>query len=275
MRKISITSLILLGILGTTTDSDAREKIDFTPPTAYKENYILIGKESDPVDGESDFYSIKLQLSLKKDLIDKPFGQDVPLYFGFTEVGFWDIGRESAPFREIIFRPELFLELLGKKSAEDEPDPPLKKIRLWRLPFGVLHESNGRGGDESRSWNRLYIEPNFAWSPGGQWHFAFNWNIWWAFDKSDENRDIEDFYGYNEWTLKAGFQDYQLASRFRYGKSEKGQALADLSGPFSDWGWFKFLKGYWHIQYFEGYGETLLNYNVKDRELRAGFMFYR
>jgi len=284
MRSIRLILKFLLSfcVLGFFSALRVEAQQPFNPPSAYKDNYILVGQEHDQVEGRSDFTSVKLKLSLRKDLIDqffgekgKPFGEAVPLYFGFTELGFWDVGRKSLPFRELIFRPELFFELLGKTKADEAFDPGIKKTGFRRLPLGLLHESNGRGGEESRSWNRLYIEPNFSWSPNPRWELRFNWQVWWAFGRAPENRDIEDFYGYNEWNLKAAYQAYQLAARFRYGRDNKGQALLDFSGPFRDLKYLAFLKGYWHIQYFEGYGETLLDYNVKDSELRFGFMFSR
>jgi len=273
-KPFILISWIILSIIGTASYSTA-DTISIDAPDSYKENYILVGHESDQVDGESDFTSLKLQLSLRKNLIERPFGENIPLYFGFTELGFWDVGRESLPFREIIFRPEFFFELLGKDKADAAFNPKSRETGLLRLPLGVLHESNGRGGPDSRSWNRFYIEPNFSWSPSDRWNFRFNWAIWWAFRREIENRDIEDFYGYNEWTFATTYQDYKLSSRFRYGRDKKGQAQLDLSGPFKGLPWIDALKGYWHVQYFEGYGETLLDYNIKDSELRFGFMFSR
>jgi outer membrane phospholipase A len=58
---------------------------------------------------------------------------------------------------------------------------------------------------------------------------------------------------------------------FRYGTADKGSILVDVSrrtrdvkiGP---------VSGYLHVQFFAGYGESILDYNVKDKsQLRFGF----
>jgi phospholipase A1 len=71
------------------------------------------------------------------------------LYFAYTNRSFWQLYNEnSAPFRETNHEPEIFLlmptdwELFGFKNSF--------------INLGFVHQSNGRGGTLSRSWNRIY-----------------------------------------------------------------------------------------------------------------------
>ncbi|MFX7858123.1 phospholipase A, partial [Acinetobacter baumannii] len=59
------------------------------------------------------------------------------LYFGYTQFSLWDLGKESAPFRDTNYRPSLFYY---------RPDTGIQGGALSRLSFagGIEHESNGR-----------------------------------------------------------------------------------------------------------------------------------
>lgn len=89
-----------------------------------------------------------------------------------------------------------------------------------------------------------------------------------------ENPDITDFRGYFDLELKYGNTDgLELRSNWRQG-AEGASLQLDLTHPLGVL-CFGSCNVYLHIQYFIGYGETLLNYNRKDTQLRIGFALYR
>jgi outer membrane phospholipase A len=90
--------------------------------------------------------------------------------------------------------------------------------------------------------------------------------------EKDENPDIAQYRGYADWQLR-----YDAAGEWvttligRYGTSGKGSLQVDLSKRLRDLR-FGPVGGYFHVQYFTGYGESILDYNVRrPSQLRIGF----
>ena len=98
-----------------------------------------------------DDTEIKFQLSFKLSLMDDLLLENDHLYFGYTQLAYWQAynNDSSSPFRETNYEPEIFWRLtrptqrFGFSSQE--------------IDVGVVHESNGRSQLLSRSWNRVYL----------------------------------------------------------------------------------------------------------------------
>ena len=115
--------------------------------------------------------------------------------------------------------------------------------------------------------------------PGPEWRwqlpeggtFAFTPKIYAYLDK-EENPDIDDYRGYVDWRFRFDSGANWIATTvFRYGTANKGSVLIDLSRRTRD---LKFgpISTYLHVQFFAGYGEDILDYNVKNKsQLRFGF----
>jgi hypothetical protein len=211
-------------------------------------------------------WNARFQLSGKYRLFDQGsgFGADQPwlsgLYFGYTQTSLWDLQSASKPFKDTTYRPSFF----WKWERRDE--------RTWidAARLGFEHESNGQAGIESRSINMLFVRPEWRWrKPDGR-VLEFTPKIYTYIDK-EENPDIAAYRGYVDWRVRydTGAQWIGTAVA-RVGTAGKGGLLVDLSrrardmrvGP---------LSGYLHIQYFNGYGETIVDYNVRRKaELRIG-----
>jgi Outer membrane phospholipase A len=104
-----------------------------------------------------------------------------------------------------------------------------------------------------------------------------NWGVsvkpWYIVNDSDDNPDIEDFMGYGE--LRAAWAPTgnrhvvtlmlrnQLESGF-----DRGAAELSWSFPFFDYPW---VKGY--LQYFHGYGESLIDYDRRVNRIGIGVAF--
>src|SRR5690606_29016214 len=105
----------------------------------------------------------RFQVSLKYRLFtpDDPANPSLvdSLYLGYTQTSLWDLSSDSLPFVDTSFKPSLFW----------------RRDEVWRaadnmylgLATGVEHESNGKSGDESRSLNFAYIQPEFNYRLGG------------------------------------------------------------------------------------------------------------
>jgi phospholipase A1 len=202
----------------------------------------------------------KFQISLKIKLRQDIFGKDMDLWFGYTQQSFWQVYNvsDSSPFRETNYEPELLLNfrthfcLLGMNA------------RLVNVGFN--HQSNGRSEPFSRSWNRIVgtlgLEKD---------NFILLFKAWYRIPEGaekDDNPDIDDYMGYGEiWScyLRNG---YRLAAMLRNNlksKDNRGALHLEWSIPITK-------KVGVYIQYFNGFGESLLDYNHGVNRIAIGFI---
>ena len=227
--------------------------------------------ENDPmyfVVGTRGGTSARFQLSFKYRLFDVStgFGQDQPwlsgIYFGYTQNSLWDLSTESKAFRDTSYRPSLF----WKWERADERRAWFDGARL-----GLEHESNGGEGETSRSINVAFVRPEWEWRIADGGRFEFTPKAYAYLDK-EENPDIAEYRGYVDWRARFDSGGNWIATGvLRYGTAGKGSMLLDVSRRIRD---LKFgpVSGYLHLQFFAGYGESILDYNVKRKsQLRFGF----
>ncbi|MFT5730031.1 MAG: phospholipase A1 [Desulforhopalus sp.] len=229
---------------------------------AHKPNYILLGAhnfygyESDAyqeVHGEGSIEAedteAQFQISMKVPLAVNLF-DTVDLYGAYTNRSFWQLyNSSSAPFRETNHEPEGWVQF----------NP---KWEFWGFTntsnmIGIVHQSNGRGTTLSRSWNRVYA--NFIVEKG---NLALSFKPWFRIsedDEDDDNSDITDFLGHSELRVAYKLKEHVFSVMSR-NNIESGfeNGAVELSWSFPIFG-YPYFKGY--VQYFTGYGESLIDYD--------------
>jgi phospholipase A1 len=227
----------------------------------YKYNYFLFYEEP-----------TKFQVSLKCKLF-VPI-KDVEtdgLYFAFTQLSLWDMWgwKQSSPFIESNYSPEIFYKFGLKKYS----------WLIEYLQIGVLHESNGVGGSEtknSRSWDRIYFETKLPIKIGIVNNY-FILRLWTA-QHLEDNTDILEYLGLGEFIFETSvfekFFESKLHLTIKKGTSTdwtKGSIQIDyIFGPFYFIQFNHIFVPSVFVQLWHGYGETLLNYNQSYTRLRAG-----
>jgi len=241
---------------------------------AHKPNYILLGAHNfsgyDPtvyrqqtgaanldVDDTEAQFQISIKTPLAVDLFDT-----VDIYAAYTNRSFWQVynSEESAPFRETNHEPELW--------AQFRPNWEFLGFTNTVNSIGIVHQSNGRGGVLSRSWNRVYA--NFVVENG---NLALAFKPWYRIKedfKDDDNPDITDYLGHYELrgAYKMGRHVFSAMSRNNI-ESGFSKGAVELSWSFPLWN-FPYMKGY--VQYFNGYGESLIDYNRSTNRIGIGFV---
>nr|WP_311528096.1 phospholipase A [uncultured Ralstonia sp.] len=194
------------------------------------------------------------------------------LYFGYTQFSLWDLGKESAPFRDTNYRPSVFY-------YRPEVDLPagIRGGALTRLSFagGIEHESNGRDGDASRAINTIFVRPTFHFGDLNDYHWKFEPKLY-AYLTRAGNTDIAHYRGFGDFRVSYGAPNgWELAATLRKGTRKAYSSVdAQLTYPMSRI--FTGTAGYLFIQYFTGYGESLLDYNHKlGSQLRIGYSLSR
>ncbi len=223
------------------------------------------------VDDPIQHSEAKLQISLKvplsyQDLLVENDG----VYFGFTMKSFWQVfnGKVSKPFRETNYRPEVFYQAPLPFAAWDG---------AFFTRVGFEHESNGRSQLLSRSWNRLFVGLGFL-----RERWALYLQPWYRIPEDekeddgdpdtppkpdgDDNPDIDEFLGHSEFVAVYNDEQFEYSSVIRY-SMETGKGGIELGVSFPLWGR---MKGF--VQFYEGYGESLIDYDSKTQRIGLGFL---
>ena len=200
----------------------------------------------------------KFQLSFKMLIWQNIFNGHGDLYAAYTQLSMWQIYDFSSPFRETNYEPELFLKF--------DTDLNFAGFRNRLFLIGLVHQSNGQDVPLSRSWNRVYVE--FIATRGD---FVLGLKPWYRFPESenaDDNPDIEDYLGYGKlWgAYKMGDHVFSftlhnnLQLNGNKGSIELGWSYAII----------KNLRVY--LQYYNGYGESMIDYNNFAHRIGLGLM---
>jgi phospholipase A1 len=240
---------------------------------AHKPNYILLGAynasgyNSELLQRQFDDPSLSLddteaqfQVSIKFPLLMELFDDSMDVYAAYTNRSFWQVYNSdiSAPFRETNHEPEAWLQF--------HPAWEFFGFTNSLNSFGFVHQSNGRGGEISRSWNRLFAQ--FTVERG---NLSLSLKPWYRIPEDaadDDNPDITDYLGHYELYATYRLKEHQFSAMSRNNIESgfsKGAVELSWSFPLGD---YKYMKGY--IQYFSGYGESLIDYDQYVNRIGVG-----
>lgn len=235
-----------------------------SPTSPNPQNQVLMPSTQDDRD-------LKFQFSIKHDLTG--FGRYGSLWFGYTQQSFWQLydAANSRPFRENNYEPELIYSLRPGELAPDfnlAPDI---------LNFGLVHQSNGQSNPRSRSWNRAYLQPGIERTYGNGRRLILLVRLWQRIKEdsaTDDNPDITDYLGYGDVELR-----YSLDGKWEATAIARARSFQlNLAAP---WESIRLLtlaapgehNTNIHLQYFSGYGESLIDYNHKHSSWGVGISF--
>ena len=218
--------------------------------------YIVVGGGQD--------LTAKFQLSVKYPLWQGPRQS---FNVAYTQLSVWDLAVESKPFRDNNYRPGAFYEHRFDTDAGSK--------HALSVRGGFEHESNGRSGRESRSLNILFVRPTWRYNFDAERFLELRPRLF-AYQDKAENPDIQRYRGYADWYGRIGDRDLQLGMMVRRGTANFGSMQLDLTWRVPGTSRRQADEGvFFTTQYFNGYGETLLDYNRRSSQLRAGLSIVR
>ncbi|MGR2922252.1 phospholipase A [Acinetobacter sp. 1125_18A] len=220
--------------------------------TSKKNEFPQSPNPQNTVDEDQNLKSMeaKFQISLKTKAAENLFGNNGDVWVGYTQSSRWQVynSEESRPFRETNYEPEASLifrtnyNLLGLNG------------RLLGLTLN--HQSNGRSDPLSRSWNRVILNLGFE-----KDNFALMVRPWYRIEEDfqdDNNPDIKNYIGRGDLTAFYRWSDNDFSLMLRHslkgGDDSHGAMQFDWAFPIKGK-----LRG--HFQLFDGYGESLIDYN--------------
>ncbi len=217
------------------------------PLERFKPIYFLLGRPH-----------AKIQISFKVQLL-----RNTPVFFAYSQLLIGDLLVADPGFRDVNYNPEVFYRLRLSPESENGFD---------FSPYE--HESNGKGGEFERAWDRAYIRyhADLAVTDNRRLFWAFK--AWVPLYFKPANQDLAQFRGLWELGLtisvfqKESIEDTEFSLRLYPGgkllidPSQGGQELTFVSKVCHSSFVPRFVA-----QLFHGHGENLIDY----RENRMGF----
>lgn len=220
---------------------------------------------------------VKVSVSMKYD----PFYRwHSGLFMAYTQTMFWDTFGYSGPFEEIDFNPELFWRLESGYNLFGDVKIPL----LDFLQAGWEHKSNGQNEPLSRGYDRLYgqiqlgLGENIHFALGAKWFHMIDTD-WFdnGFLSLRDNPDIQMYTSSWEFQALLSLGDHRiflLPSKFILSVGPGGGANAfDFSLGWQQLEVYlgKFIGDFRpYIQVWNGYGQSMIDYNQAALSAHAG-----
>ncbi|RZQ55763.1 phospholipase [Pseudidiomarina tainanensis] len=209
---------------------------------------------------------VKLQLSLRTKLLEDLL-LDGDLWVAYSQTSLWQAwnSEDSSPFRSTNYKPEVFYILPWKDKWDFLPGDA--EVRFAKA--GLAHESNGQRKPDSRSWNYIYFGGAAEWGPV-IWESTWKQRINETGD-DDDNPDLVRYRGNfeNRFSWRDSLSTFSLTRITRELSWDKGSWQFDFTHPVNS---SKPDGLRFYIQFFSGYGETLLDYNHRQNRIGFGFL---
>lgn len=222
----------------------------------YKDNYFIFGPSLKPRPDKTNT-NIKFQISIAQRLTNAtlPFGTF--LYLFYSQKCFWNVLENSMPMTDLNFNPGIGLT-----------KPIFVKNRyVGKVSLIVEHESNGRDSIQSRSWNKISLAANIIIDP----HLSVAGKVWIPIIDGVNNKDILKYCGIYQTSVQVTDRSHRFSGALtavkRQGWNFNYNVILELAYRYS-------LKSnqYFFLQYYNGYGEGLLDYKVHKNQLRVGIV---
>lgn len=222
----------------------------------YKDNYFIFGP---PVGFRptKENTNIKFQVSIAQRLTNATLPGGTYLYLFYSQKCFWNVLENSMPMTDLNFNPGIGLT-----------KPLFVKNRyIGKLSLIVEHESNGRDSIQSRSWNKISLAANIIIDP----NLMVSGKIWLPIVDGENNKDILKYSGIYQMSVQASTDNRKFTGSItlvkRQGWNFNYNTIVELAYRFS-----RRSNQYFFLQYYNGYGEGLLDYKVFKSQLRLGIV---
>lgn len=222
----------------------------------YKDNYFVGGTALNhkPTEFNSD---VKFQISFRQRLTKSILPLHSHLFLSYSQKAMWNVFEESLPFHDLNFNPGIGIQA-----------PIFAKDRLvGSALIMVEHESNGRDGEASRSWNKI----SFAGSAFIDRHLMVHAKAWIPIIDGQQNKDILKYSG----IFQAGAQFVSNNKRWvadvtfvkRQGWNFNFNTIVNVGFRIREKD-NQFIM----LHFYDGYGENMLDYNKYHCRLRLGLL---
>jgi phospholipase A1 len=220
----------------------------------FKDNYFITGV---PLNQEINGHTadVKFQISIRQRLFNRIMPFNTLLYLTFTQKSFWNIYElaESAPFKDNNYNPSLLVV-----------KPVITQNKLKGVVnFAIEHESNGGDTLKSRSCNFVSLSGVYFYNA----NFSIQTKLWYG-RLGKDNPDLHKYRGYGLMAFNYRSSNDKLGVGLIINPRDKFSSFntqLELSFRFD-----KTSNQFLFLQWYNGYGEDLLNYDKFSSMLRVG-----
>jgi len=221
----------------------------------FKDNYFITGV---PLNQEINGHTadVKFQISIRQRLFNRIMPFNTLLYLTFTQKSFWNIYElaESAPFKDNNYNPSLLVV-----------KPVITQNKLKGVVnFAIEHESNGGDTLKSRSCNFVSLSGVYFYNA----NFSIQTKLWYG-RLGKDNPDLYKYRGYGLMAFNYRSSNDKLGVGLIINPRDKFSSFntqLELSFRFN-----KTSNQFLFLQWYNGYGEDLLNYDKFSSMFRVGF----
>lgn len=222
----------------------------------YKDNYFIFGPPVGPKANKHNT-NIKFQISIAQRLTNATLPWGTYMYLFYSQKCFWNVLENSMPMTDLNFNPGIGLA-----------KPVFIKDRfIGKFTLQLEHESNGRDGLESRSWNKVTIGGSVMVDP----NFVVYGKFWIPIIDGVNNKDILKYCGIFQvgWSVQSPNKKFSTTV-----------TMVKRSGWNFNYNWtlecaYRFStksNQYLFAQLYSGYGEGLLAYKEYHNQFRVGIV---
>lgn len=222
----------------------------------YKDNYFILGP---PIGFRPtrENTNIKFQISVAQRLTNATLPGGTYLYLFYSQKCFWNVLENSMPMTDLNFNPGIGIT-----------KPLFVKNRyIGKVSLIVEHESNGRDSIWSRSWNKISLAANIIIDP----NLMVSGKAWIPIVDGENNKDILKYAGIYQMSVQASTDNRKFTGSVtlvkRQGWKLNYNTIVELA-----YRWSTKANQYIFLQYYNGYGEGLLDYKVFKSQLRVGIV---
>lgn len=223
----------------------------------YKDNYFTVGTTVGVQKPSRTNSDVKFQISIAQKLTRSVLPWHTYIFLMYTQKTFWNVFEKSLPMHDLNFNPGI-----GWSKPFFNKDRYVGKLTLL-----LEHESNGRDSIQSRSWNRISIGGSVLIDP---WIMVHG-KVWIPIIDGQNNRDILNYCGIYQTGVEIATPDRKFIWDITFVKRKGWNLNFNTIFEFS-WRFHKKSNQYFFLQYYNGYGESLLDYNQFHSRLRVGIV---
>lgn len=222
----------------------------------YKDNYFIFGPSIGPKMTRQNT-NIKFQISVSQRLTRSVLPGGTFLYLFYSQKCFWNILENSMPMTDLNFNPGIGLS-----------KPLFVKNRyIGKATLMIEHESNGRDSIWSRSWNKVSLAANIMIDK----NIMVHGKVWAPIIDGVNNKDILRYCGIYQTGVQVVTNDNRFTGSItlvkRAGNFFNYNTIVELAYRI-----FRRDNQFLFLQYYNGYGEGLLDYKQFHSQLRVGIV---
>ena len=222
----------------------------------YKDTYFVGGTALNQKPSEYNS-NVKFQISFRQRLTKSILPFHSHLFLSYSQKAIWNVFEESLPFHDLNFNPGIGVQNLVVHNGR----------LVGNATIMIEHESNGRDGEASRSWNKV----TFGYAAVIDPRLEVYAKTWIPIIDGQQNKDILKYCGIFQTGTQYISEDQRWVADVTFVKRQgwnlNFNTILNVGFRLS-----KKRNQYLMLHFYDGYGENMLDYNKYHCNVRVGLL---